>query len=129
MLPPGALICSFFTIVTVISGSLYAITIDDFSEGNVSLVDTLDYRDRAADLKTGLSPSHTLPTARYIAFEALNPSPYVGTGVARSSLDNGSWRFSADPGVTAANLYSIYGETRYVLPAMSLNLAAYGATS
>jgi hypothetical protein len=122
-------ICSLFFIITALTNSIYAITIDDFSDGNVTHVDTLDYRDHAANLQTGLSLSHTLPTARYLTFEAAAPAPYTGTGVATVSVDNGSWKLAGDPGVSAVNLFSIYGDTRYGLPPMSLNLAAYGATS
>jgi hypothetical protein len=116
-------------IITLLTSTLSAITIDDFSEGNVKLTDTLDYRDRAANLKTGLSRAHTLNTARYITFNAIAPAPYTGTGVATVSVENDSWKLAGDPGVTAANLYSIYGDTKFGLPPMSLNLAAYGATS
>jgi hypothetical protein len=124
----SAFVGSLFAIVTVLTSALSAITIDDFSQGNVTLTDTY-YRDRASNLQTGLSRSHTLNTARYLTFEAAAPAPYTGTGIATVSVDNGSWKLSGDPGVSAVNLFSIYGDTRYGLPPMSLNLAAYGATS
>src|SRR3954471_21018053 len=92
-------VCSIFSIVTLVSGPLCATTIDDFSLGDVSLVDTLDYRDSGASLRTGLSPSHTLPTARYVTFNAINPAPYSGTGIAVVSVNGGSWKLAADRGV------------------------------
>src|SRR3954465_9606354 len=122
----------FLVIVTFFAcNSLLAITIDDFSLGPVTLVDTLS-PGSVSNLKTGLQASHTLATARHITFNAIDPSPFGDTGqvaVQVDSTNGGSLQLNADPGLTAANLYLSYGVTSLGLPSMSLNLTTGHADS
>jgi hypothetical protein len=106
-----------------------AVTIDDFSQGAVTLVDALG-PGSVTDLKTGLSPAHTAATARRVSFNAIDPSPFGSTGSVTVKVDTangGSLKLMPDPGLTAANFFISYGTTSLGLPAMSLNLLAGGA--
>jgi hypothetical protein len=106
-----------------------AITIDDFTQGPVTLVDKL-WGDGVANLSTGLSASHTAATARHVAFNVVDPYPWGDTGNVTVKLDTangGLVKVMPDPGVTPVNFFISYGTRRLGLPAMSLNLTAGGA--
>jgi hypothetical protein len=112
-----------------LNASARAVTIDDFSQGAVTLVDSLG-AGSVSDLKTGLSPAHTAATARLLSFNAIDPAPFGNTGSVTVKVDTangGSLKLMPDPGLTAANFFINYGVTALGLPAMSLNLLAGGA--
>jgi hypothetical protein len=113
-------------VLLAMGGAASAITIDDFSEGAVTLVDPLG-PGSAANLTTGLSAAHTFATARHITFNAIDPTPFGSTGSVTVKVDganDGSLKLTPDSGLTAANFYVSYGSTSLGMPAMSLNLLA-----
>src|SRR4051794_16582208 len=103
----GSVVGFAFVVGFFVCNSLRAVVIDDFSQGAVTLVDALG-PGSAADLKTGLQGSHTYATARHVTFNAIDPSPFGDTGsvtVQVDTISGGSLKLSADPGLTAANLF------------------------
>jgi hypothetical protein len=106
----------------------FAILIDDFSQGDVTLTDSTAIGS-VSDLKTGLDPLHTAAGARHITFNVYDMAPFGDMGNVTVSVSSGSLRHQPQPGLTAANFFVNYGVTSLGLPPMSLNLAADGAHS
>ena len=117
-------------ILCCVPTAIHALVIDDFEVGALVKLDDLS-SGGVSELQLGLDPAHTAATARYIAFNASDPFPFGDTGavtVQVDTADGGALRYLPDPGLTAANFIVNYGQTRFGLPPMSLDLLADGAT-